>query len=307
MRKIGILGLSNKSELMLKLIKKVKTFEITGIYDVNTALSLKIAENSKVPFNPNPFGLIIESDLVIISKTDSNSFNFIVESILNSRHVVIENPVNLSLNEIDELNKLATEAAVSVVPFLPFRFSNCLINTKSYIFNPGYLNISFNSTPEYKTTAADTLGNLLNIIDICVNLVKANIKKVQANAVRIVGKIPQLINANLEFDNGCSAFISLDFISNRDELLISVYQPKQIVNIDLKKNFSIIKTFNKDNILEFDITKPVVSKDENPYEEIINYLITFETFQTPVSIMESFRSSLSIFKKVEDKITHYLQ
>ncbi len=301
MKKIGILGLGNNYTLMLKLLKKTRDIEFTGIYDYNKQLSEKVASSAKLSSNSNPFGLISKSDLLIVPKTDEKSYNLIIECIQNSKHVIVDQTVNLYLNEIDELNKLATEASVSVVPFLPYRFSNCLINTKSYIFNPVFIQINYNSIPEFKTSSASKSDVLLNIIDIVINLVKANIKTINANVVSVVGKIPQLINTRLEFDNGCIACISIDFIASRDEFFLTVYQTGQIVSIDLNKNLSIIKTFNRNNVLEFEITRPVIPKDENPYEEIINYINTFETYLNPVNHLESFKNSMLILRKVEEK------
>jgi predicted dehydrogenase len=301
MKKIGILGLGNNYTLMLKLLKKTRDIEFTGIYDYNKQLSEKVASSAKLSSNSNPFGLISKSDLLIVPKTDEKSYNLIIECIQNSKHVIVDQAVNLYLNEIDELNKLATEASVSVVPFLPYRFSNCLINTKSYIFNPVFIQINYNSIPEFKTSSASKSDVLLNIIDIVINLVKANIKTINANVVSVVGKIPQLINTRLEFDNGCIACISIDFIASRDEFFLTVYQTGQIVSIDLNKNLSIIKTFNRNNVLEFEITRPVIPKDENPYEEIINYINTFETYLNPVNHLESFKNSMLILRKVEEK------
>jgi predicted dehydrogenase len=302
MKKIGILGLGNNYPIMLKLLNKARDIEISGIFDTYNLLLEKVASNAKLPYTSNPFGLISKSDLLIVSKTDENSYNLIIECIQNSKHVIVDQAINLTSKEIDELNKLATEASVSVVPFLPFRFSNCLINTKSYIFNPGYIQIWHNSIPEFRANATVRSDVLLNLIDIVINLVKANVKSVNANAISVVGNSPQLINARLEFDNGCTACISIDFIASHEEFILNVYRSGQIVSIDLIKNSSVVKTFNKNNILEFDSMKPILTKNENPYEEIINYVNTFETYQTRVSHLESFKNSMDILKKTEEKI-----
>ena len=304
MKKVGLLGLGNKSESNIRLMKKSKIFELIGIYDPNIERSGKIAEKLKLNFTSNPFGLIIQSDLVIVPKMDEKSYNLIVESILNSKHVVIENPLALTLKELEELIKLSSEASVSIVPFLPFRFNNCIINTKSYIFNPTYIQITYNIAQKIKLSPSEKSEKLLDIIDIIINLVKANLKRIQANSIKIVGNSPQLITSRFEFDNGCTANLMMDFISNRDELLVTVYQNGQIVTIDLVKNYSIIKTFSRDNILKYDVTKPVTSESGNIYEGIVSFLNTFETYQTPVSLLESFKNSLIILKKVEDKISH---
>jgi hypothetical protein len=301
MRKIGIIGLEHKAESMIRLIRKAKKFEITGIYDAHEQRLNKLADQFQIPATNNPFGLIAASDLLIISKTNDDSFNLIIESILNSKHVIIDNPIKINLPELNELIKLSAEASVSVIPFLPYSFSSCLINTKSYIFNPTYVELRNKCIPESKTTHSDFSEKLLNIIDITLNLVKANVIRTHENAVKVVGHNPQLVNIRIEFDNGCIASIILDYFTNREELTVNVFQNQQIVSIDLVKNYAVIRSYNQDSLLNCDITKPVVSKDENPYAEILNYLHAFENYNTPVSMLENFKNTLSIFHKITEK------
>jgi hypothetical protein len=89
----------------------------------------------------------------------------------------------------------------------------------------------------------------------------------------------------------------------RHEFSVSVYQIGHIVQIDLLRNNSKVKTFDKRDQLRYDISKLEHSGSSNPYEGIINYLNTFEAYSTPINLVESFADSLSILKKVEDKLT----
>jgi predicted dehydrogenase len=301
MNKIGILGLIGKADSMFSSLKQNEDIEIIGIYDPDFARAKKIAENNNLPFHTNPFGVIAQSDLIIIPKTDENSFNLMVESVLNSKHVIICNPVLLTVHEVDVITKLAREASVSVVPFLPYRFNNCLINTKSYVFNPGHIEISYTSMPEFKQKNLIS-EVLINGIDLVLNLVKGNVKKVYANAVRVIGAAPQLIIVRLDFDNGCTANLSFNFISNHDSFNVVVYQPRQIVELDLARFSSIVKSYKKDNILECETIKPSGHHNENPLNVTIGYLSVFEAFDTPVNVMECLRNSLQVLRKVEDKL-----
>jgi Oxidoreductase family, NAD-binding Rossmann fold len=302
MIKIGLLGLGNKSEATLRFMKKSKIFDLTGIYDQDTSRISKIAEQLKLNFTANPFGLIMQSDLLIIPKDDEKSYNLIVESILNSKHVVIENPLALTLKELDDLLKLSSEASVSVIPFLPIRFNNSLINAKPYVSNPSYIQITYSIASKSEFSLIEKSEKLINLIDMIIYLVRANIKNLQANSIKVTGNSSQLFACRFEFDNGCIANLMMDFISNKDELQITAYQSGQIVNIDLIKNNSFVKTFDAVNTMKYKITKPESTEKENIYESIVGYLNTVEKCQTQISLIESFKNSLTTLKKVEDKL-----
>ena len=304
MKKVGLLGLGNKPESVLRFMKKSKIIDLVGIYEPNAGRINSIAENLKINLTTNPFGLIAQSDLLIIPKVDENSYNLIIESILNSKHVVIENPLALTVKELEELIKLSSEASVSIVPFLPYRFNNCLLNTRFYVFNPLFIETSCTYAPKAKISNYEKSENLLNLIDIILNLVKANVKRIQANSARITGNLPQLISCRIEFDNGCIACLLIKYISRRDELFCTIYQSEQIIDIDLIKNCSTIKTFSKDDIMKFEVRKPPITASLNIYESIISYLETFEINQSQINLMETFKNSIDTLKKVEDKIAH---
>ena len=61
MNKIGILGLIGKAESMIKSFKTDESIDIVGIYDPDFSRARKIAETNDIPFNANPFGIIIRS------------------------------------------------------------------------------------------------------------------------------------------------------------------------------------------------------------------------------------------------------
>lgn len=304
MKRIGILGLSNKSESIIKFLKKAKLFEISGVYDTNTNFLKEVVKKTKTNHAVNPFGLISQSDVLIISKSDEKSYNLIVECILSSKHVIIENPASITLNELEVLNKLAFEASVSVIPYLPFRLNNNFIKIKSNIGKPRYIDFSYNRIMKDTLTIESDPEMLLNIIDFIICLARANIKRIHANTVKIVGTTPQIINARFEFDNGCIAVLTINYISDYNKQIIDIYQLKQKISVDLIKNYSIIKTFNNNNILKSNNTKHSFSNEKGKYEEIISCLNTLEVFNTSESLLECLKNSLLALKKIEDKIVH---
>ncbi len=303
-KKIGILGLGNKTKAFLAFLKKSKNYEISGIYDSNKENLLKIAGNSNLKYTENPFGLISQSDLLIISKTDENSYNLIVESILNSKHVIIENPSNISIKEFEELNKLAAEASVSVIPYLPYRFNDYLMNIKSEANGSSYINIAYSQNTKHEIIFSGNSELLLNLIDFTLCFDKANVKRVNTDVIKVSGEFPQIIIIRIEFDNGSIACINIDCVSSRNDFLINIYQPKKIFNINMIKNISITKTFNNEDILKYKTKKQIFSNELNIHEGIINYLNTLETSNSPLNLTENFKNSLFVLKKVEDKIAH---
>ena len=69
-------------------------------------------------------------------------------------------------------------------------------------------------------------------LDIILSVVNSNIKKVSAKGVRVVGDTPDVVNAIIEFDNGCVANLTASRISLKNERISKFYQRDAHIKID---------------------------------------------------------------------------
>jgi hypothetical protein len=255
-----------------------------------------------ITFAENPFSLIAKSDLLIVAQSDEASFNLITECIQSFKPVVIETPYNLTVKETDNIEKLALEANVSVVPSLYYSFSPTLLNIKSYMLNTRYLELKYRTSPEFKRGVFNLAENLLNLTDIVLTLVKGSVRRVGISGVNITGNMPQIISIRFDFDNGSSASVKADYTSNDEEMKIVAYQLGQVVNIDLIKDTSSIRNYKHDSLIDYEVIKPQRIKEDNPYQELFSYIQTFNDIKTPVSMLGHFKNTLSILKIAEAKL-----
>lgn len=302
MTRIGIIGLPSRAGSMIRFIKKSDKYIISGIFDFDTELARKQSKLNNIAHYTNPNELIRDSEIMVITKSSEESLKLILESIQLYKPVVIESPYNLTVKETDYIEKLAYEANLSVVPSLVYSFSPTLLNVKSFLSNIQLVELNYSTTPEFKILQSHISENLLNLIDIVLNLVKSNIRKVAINGLSVTGSLPQIITMRFDFDNGSCANLKANYISNQEEMLINTYQPGQLGKIDLLKNISILKNFKNDNLLNYETIKPIRIKDENPYHELFNYIETFHLMMTPVSALSYFKNTLSILKIAESKL-----
>ena len=302
MKRIGILGLHHKAGSMIKFIKKSGEFEIVGLYDQSLDKARQSAGLYGLQLVENPFSLISKSDLLIVAQTDEASFNLITECIQANKQVVIETPYNLTVKETDYIEKLANEADLSVVPSLIYSFSPTLLNVKSYLLNARFLELRYSTSPVSKGGSFSLTENMLNLIDIVLTLVKGNVRRASISGVNIVGNIPQIVSMRFDFDNGSAATVKADYMSSTEETIITAYQPGQIIQTDLIKNVSSIKSYNSSNPMSFEVSKLPKTKDENPYKELFEYMKAFNDMKTAVSMLGHFKNTLSILKVAEAKL-----
>ncbi len=300
MMKIGILGLNTITDELLSQVVSSGTYVICGVYDVDSNKANAISEAYGVKYSSNPFGIIAQSELLVISKTDENSYHLMVECILNTRSLLIINPENLTIAETENLCKLATEACVLVVPYLSRLYNETYLKGSSFVEKALFINVS------YAQNLAISIQNnkVIDIIDYVLKLANGNVKKIIANAYNFDISGIQLLNCRMDFDNGCVANILIDFNSHKNEFNITVYQQQKIVNLDLLNKQVVIKNLqNKLNYKAKEYNKIAIDKLGNPFE-FLKYFNANDWSDIKPGILESFLYSQKIFKKIQEKI-HY--
>jgi predicted dehydrogenase len=114
MIKIGVLGAGHLGKIHIRLLKEIENFEFVGFYDPDEENSKKVAEE----YNTKAFSSITELldsiDAVDIVTPTISHFDCAVDAIKKGKHVFIEKPVTTTVEEAEELIKLAHEAGIKI-------------------------------------------------------------------------------------------------------------------------------------------------------------------------------------------------
>lgn len=233
MLKIGVIGAGKLGESHIKLLKNISDFELVGVYDADESYCSKVASAFNVqPFN-NFKDLINLVDVVDIVKPSISHFDYAVTAIKQSKHVFIEKPVTNTVEEAKQLLMLAEEANVKVQVGHIERFNPAFKAALPYISEPNF--IESHRMVEFDSKTADipvVMDLMSHDLDIILSVVNSNIKKINAHGVEVVGNTPDIVNAVVEFDNGCIANLTASRISLKNERITKFYQRNAHVKID---------------------------------------------------------------------------
>src|ERR1035437_5238095 len=107
MIKIGVLGAGHLGMVHLKLLSKMKQFELVGFYNSNRAKARKVAEELEIWNFSTPEALINASEAVVIVTPSNTHFEYAVMTLRKSKDVFIEKPLTSTLQEAKKLVELA--------------------------------------------------------------------------------------------------------------------------------------------------------------------------------------------------------
>ena len=278
MLKIGVIGAGKLGETHIKLLQEIDDFELLGFYDADQNYRETVSKTLKVKAFNSVEELIEAVDVVDIVKPSISHFDYAVASIKQSKHVFIEKPVTETVEQAKQLLELAEEANVKVQVGHIERFNPAFKAALPYISNPMF--IETHRMIEFDAEKADVsviMDLMSHDLDIILSVVKSNIKKISATGVEVIGQNPDIVNAIVEFDNGCVANLTASRISLTNERISKFYQKDAHIKIDyLKQETSLFalmtngETKIRSKQLEIKKENPIKKELEEFAQAIIN-------------------------------------
>jgi predicted dehydrogenase len=257
MLKIGILGVGHLGKIHLKNWLEIKGVEIVGFYDPNELSAIEIEREYRIQSFSTPESLIDVVDAVDIVAPTNFHFELCEIAIKKGKHVFVEKPMCDTMEEAQQLVKLVKEAKIKFQVGHVERFNPAFLSLKGVMMDPMFIEVhrlaQFNPRG---TEVSVILDLMIHDIDIVLNLVKSEVKQVQASGVAVMTNTPDIANVRIEFTNGCVANLTSSRISMKKMRKIRLFQRDAYIGIDFLEKKSEIITMNSNDpnaALNFDI------------------------------------------------------
>lgn len=243
MIKIGVLGAGHLGKIHLRCIKQISDYQLIGFYDPNKEIAQHVENTEGVKRFGDIENLIDSVDVVDIVTPTVSHFDCAQRALKKFRHVFIEKPIVTTPDEALTLIDLATEAGVKVQVGHVERFNPAYLAAQPYLKNPMF--IETHRLSHFNPRGTDVpvvLDLMIHDIDIVLNVVQSNVKKINASGVSVVSDTPDIANARIEFENGCVANLTASRISMKNMRKSRFFQRDSYISIDfLDKEVEIIR------------------------------------------------------------------
>ncbi len=271
MIKIGVVGCGHLGEFHIKLLISSKKFDLKGFIDADDVKSHEIEKKYNLTRFYDLDNFSNEIEAVIIATPTSFHFKFAKFFIEQKKHVFVEKPITSTTKEAKELillvNKFGLVGQVGHVE----RFNSAYLNVKN-LLNPMFIEAHrLSHYPERGTDVSVVLDLMIHDIDIVMSIVKSNIKSINANGTKVISNSPDIVNARIEFQNGCVANLTASRISLKKMRKMRLFQPDSYISIDFDSgNSEQVKIVDYDYTNEYALTLKNFDGDEKEIK-ILNY------------------------------------
>ncbi len=243
MLKIGVLGAGHLGKIHIKCLKEIPDFEVVGFYDPNDQIAETVEQEYSLKRWNSLDELIDAVEVVDIVTPTISHFECASKALKKFRHVFIEKPIVTTLEEAQELIKIAVEANVKVQVGHVERFNPAFLVVEPYLTKPMF--IESHRLAQFNPRGTDVpviLDLMIHDIDIVLSVVKSNIRKISASGVAVVSDSPDIANARIEFDNGCVANLTASRISLKQMRKSRFFQKDAYISVDfLKKEAEVVR------------------------------------------------------------------
>lgn len=282
MLRVGVIGAGNLGETHIKLLKGISDFELAGFYDSDETYKDNVARSLNVKSFNSVEELLDVVDVVDIVKPSISHFDYAVNAIKHSKHVFIEKPVTNTVDEAKQLLELAEEANVKVQVGHVERFNPAFKAALPYISNPMFIEthrmIEFDPKKANIPVVMDLMSHDLDII---LSVVNSNIKKIRAKGVEVIGNTPDIVNAVVEFDNGCLANLTASRISLKNERISKFYQKDAHIKIDYLAQETSLFSLKKNGKTEICSKQLKINKGNAVKKELEEFALAIINNTTP--------------------------
>lgn len=243
MLKIGVLGAGHLGKIHLKLANQSDKYELIGFYDHDAVNAKKIEDEFGYKSFPTISELIQAVDVVDIVTPTLSHYECAREAIMAGKHIFLEKPIANSVEEAEEIIKLAEQYNVKGQVGHVERFNPAFIAVKDKIQNPMF--IETHRLAEFNPRGTDVpvvLDLMIHDIDAILSVVKSKVKEIHASGVAVISDSPDIANARIEFENGCVANITSSRISLKNMRKSRFFQKDAYISVDyLEKNCEVVK------------------------------------------------------------------
>ncbi len=243
MLKVGVFGAGHLGNIHLNCLKNIENVKIIGFYDSNTDIRKEISDKHRIPFYDDADVLIKECDIVDIVTPTVSHHGVAMKALRENKHVFIEKPITATLAEAKEILAFSESKQLKVQIGHVERFNAAFLGAKPYIQNPMF--IECHRLSEFNIRGTDVsvvLDLMIHDIDIVLHIVQSPIKHINASGVAIVSDTPDIANARIEFENGCTANLTASRISMKNMRRTRIFQKNAYITVDfLEKQTNIIQ------------------------------------------------------------------
>lgn len=279
--------------------------ELVGVVDVDPKRAEEVArETNTAPLSDyrDLYTQIKAASVVVPTPLHHSIAKDLLEHEIN---VLLEKPMTTTLEEARELNHIAREKDLVLQVGHLERFNPAYLAVAQTVKNPLFIESHrLNSFQERGTEVDVILDIMIHDIDIILNLVNDEVKRIHAVGIPVISPMIDIANARLEFENGCVVNVTASRISDKSMRKIRIFQHDAYISIDFAaQGVSVYKKIEEEGKLPYIVSEQLkIESKDSLEEEIKSFLASIKHKRKPLVPGEAGIRALQVALEITNQL-----
>jgi predicted dehydrogenase len=231
--KTAVIGVGHLGQAHARVYASLERADLVAVCDLNENQGRAIAERHGTRFIRDYRELLGQVEAVSVATPTVNHHEITCDFLEAGVHVLVEKPIARSLDEADEMIRVAESKGLVLQVGHIERFNPAFVALRQHVKWPRFFEAHRMGVFTPRSLDIDVVMDLMvHELDIITSLVKSDVVKLDAVGIPILTPKIDLANARLEFADGCIANITASRVSGERLRKLRVFQPNEYYSLD---------------------------------------------------------------------------
>jgi predicted dehydrogenase len=231
--RIAVVGVGHLGQHHARILAGLPDVELVGVADANAdqagAIARRLGTRAYDRFEP----LLGRVDAVSVVTPTSFHHHIASEFLRRGVPVLVEKPICKTVAEADDLIALAKTAGVPLQVGHIERFNPAFEDLIRRPIRPKFVEAERHGPFTGRSVdIGAVLDLMIHDLDLILSLAGGPVREVKAFGVAVLGGHEDMVNARLEFENGCVAHVTASRIAARPKRRMRIWAPEGYAGID---------------------------------------------------------------------------
>jgi predicted dehydrogenase len=232
--RLGVIGAGSLGYHHARIARDLPGLAFRGIFEANVERAGTVSRDLGIRAYPTLDALLDDVDAVSIVVPTPAHHAVAMQALARGKHLLIEKPITVTLEEADELLALAERQGVLVQIGHVERFNRAIRAAQPHVDRP--LFIDSDRLAPFSPRGSDVavvLDLMIHDIDLVLTLIGGGVRDVTAAGVGVLTPSIDIANARVTFDSGAVATITASRVSKERTRKLRIFQRNGYLSLDL--------------------------------------------------------------------------
>ena len=232
--RLGVVGAGSLGYHHARIACDLPGLVFRGIFEANAERAGTVSRDLGIRAYPTLDALLDDVDAVSIVTPTPAHHVVAMRALARGKHLLIEKPITVTLEEADELLALAERQGVLVQIGHVERFNRAIRAAQPHVDRP--LFIDSDRLAPFNPRGSDVavvLDLMIHDIDLVLTLIGGGVRDVTAAGVGVLTPSIDIANARVTFDSGAVATITASRVSKERMRKLRIFQRNGYLSLDL--------------------------------------------------------------------------